>query len=593
MTEKNELSKDGSSSDTLTKKRSFKDLLKDKRSYQKRLKIALFPILAFVFTLFFYGPLDIAISNASELIFGIGDVLLNVGIFSLLLAAVLIFLIPLARRRLFNYILLLISGTTIAMYIQCYLLNFGTIKEITGDKNEIPPHILIINSLLWLALLVLPFILCKLSKRCIRPIIRYIPVLLIVLQLAGLTVTVFDKLQSEGFNRFVSIDKQKYYLSNKDIYNYSKKDNVVVFLLDRFDYDYIEAVKEKDPDFFDKLDGFTCYTNVTSEFSRTLPGANHLLTGNEDGAFSMPVNEYLDKTWTANCGKSIIEELSKNGYKVDMYANIKDFMSQENPLIQNISNADDKELKINRFLLINRMVSLSAHRYAPAAIKDLFLVYSVNDIMLDNEKYSENDSEFRKGLLSEHLSLSIDTDEKNFKFYHLTGPHAPYKLNPDGSESMIATNVTDQTMGVFSILYTIFDEMKALGIYDSSTIIITADHGDDVSAEKELTKATCIALFCKPSGSSGEKLNYDNRAVSQKNIPPMILKVAGVADYSDFGTPFDELTDDSNAVRYHYKAIVVGTSEKYVCKYEITDDAKDIKNWKLVERFDVSDSWKN
>ena len=566
----------------------------DKRSYLKRLKISVLPLLAFVFTLFFYGPLDIAISNSSEFVFGFWDVASIMGLFGILLALFLILVVPLARRRLLNNIILFFSGLTLAMYIQCYLMNYGTVKELTGDKNEIPLYILIINAVLWIIIMAIPYIACKISKRCIRPLIRVVPIVIILLQMFGLTVTTAEKISSEGFHKFISSENQKYYLSKKDIYSFSADKNVVVILLDRFDYDYILSVQKKNPTFFDRLDGFTCYTNSTSEFSRTLPGANHLLTANEEGAFLMSVDDFLDSSWTAANGSSIISRLSSDGYKVDIYADISNLMSQQNSLKEEISNIDDKELQIDPFLLISRMSSLSAYRYAPAVLKDVFSVYSVNNITLDNERYIEDDSDFYQELLSQHISLYENGgNNKSFKFYHLHGPHAPYKLNADGSSSSVPTNVTEQTMGVFSILYELFDEMKALGIYENASIIITTDHGDDVNASKELSKATCTGLFYKPSGACGNKLVYSDTAVSQKNIPSTILKEAGSENYSDYGKPIDELTDNDNTVRYHYKGIVEGTSEKYVCKYEITGDAKVFENWKLVERFDVSEQWKN
>lgn len=62
---------------------------------------------------------------------------------------------------------------------------------------------------------------------------------------------------------------------------YSPEKNTIIFLLDRLDYDYMEQVLETDPDFFAPLDGFTSFTNATSEYARTKPAANFMFTGNE------------------------------------------------------------------------------------------------------------------------------------------------------------------------------------------------------------------------------------------------------------------------------------------------------------------------
>lgn len=67
-------------------------------------------------------------------------------------------------------------------------------------------------------------------------------------------------------------DSKEYYLSTEYMETYSPEKNTIVFLLDRLDYDYMEQVLETDPDFFAPLDGFTSFTNATSEYARTKPG---------------------------------------------------------------------------------------------------------------------------------------------------------------------------------------------------------------------------------------------------------------------------------------------------------------------------------
>jgi arylsulfatase A-like enzyme len=131
--------------------------------------------------------------------------------------------------------------------------------------------------------------------------------------------------------------------------------------------------------------------------------------------------------------------------------------------------------------------------------------------------------------------------------------------------------------------------MKELGIYEDSEIIIVADHGEAVSDSRPLTKATAIGLFHKPSGSANTPLVKNTAPVSHKNIPATILKAMNVPNYSDFGTPLDEVDENADIVRYFYKSVTNSGHEAEVYKYKITGNARDFANWELIDKYDVVD----
>jgi hypothetical protein len=238
------------------------------------------------------------------------------------------------------------------------------------------------------------------------------------------------------------------------------------------------------------------------------------------------------------------------------------------------------------------MTTVSAYKYMPLALKPFYWCYS-DDINAGvyqiSTRYTIDDSALAKNL----ENISLTSESKSLKFYHLNGPHAPYFLNADGTKNEEATSCLEQTKGVFTILYNIFTQMKELGIYENSEIFIVADHGSAVSDYKPVQKATAIGLFHKPSGSSGTKLQTSAAPVSHKNIPATILKSMGVENYLDFGTPLDEVAEDAEITRYFYKSVMEKIDgrahEVKVVKYEITGNALDFKNWKIVEEYNVVD----
>ena len=138
--------------------------------------------------------------------------------------------------------------------------------------------------------------------------------------------------------------------------------------------------------------------------------------------------------------------------------------------------------------------------------------------------------------------------------------------------------------GSFRILYKLFDQLKAEGIYEDSAILILADHGSAVSDHEPVTKATTIGLFYKPAGAAGTPLQYSDAPVSHKNIPATIMKAAG-AEYAASGTPLDEVAEDAQIVRHFYKSVMVGEHESEVYVYDIIGDAKVFENWKVSHTF--------
>ena len=80
-----------------------------------------------------------------------------------------------------------------------------------------------------------------------------------------------------------------------------------------------------------------------------------------------------------------------------------------------------------------------------------------------------------------HRDISLTSDRPTFKFYHLWGAHAPFNLNEhlqitDPIWSRDGYRQTGQAE--LEITRQLLDALRQHGIYDSSTIVILADHGN-------------------------------------------------------------------------------------------------------------------
>lgn len=561
-----------------TVKARLAELWRDKRGYWKRFLIALPVMLCLCFTVLFFGPVEITASSADSLIFGLGDTALTAGLFALAVLAVSSFLLAALRGRVFNYTVSVLFASALGAYIQGNFLS-GRMGALTGDAIAWQEYTgaMAVNLAVWAIVLLAVFFLLYLNKKIWTNALRLISCLLVIMQLAGLGSILVKASQEENKKT-----PREVYLSDKELTDFSKKENILIFLLDRLDYDYIEQVLAESPDFFDRLDGFTGYTNATAEFARTRPGASFMLSGFEEGAYRMPAEEYFEKQWTAG-GRNLLADLNAAGFTVDLYGDTLGMIGSGQGFEQYVSNLSTVEEKLNYVRLLKNVLNLSFYRYAPQAMRPFFWCYTddVNrGLYPESGRYEIDEAKYAPRFAQLQL-----TDQKYFKFYHFNGPHPPYALNEDGTRTAgTETDAVRQTKGCFRILYGIFDQMKAEGIYEDSTILILADHGSAVSDHEPVTKATTIGLFYKPAGASGEKLAYSGAPVSHKNIPATVMKAAG-ADYAAYGTPLDEVAEDAQIVRHFYKSVMVGDHENEVYVYDITGDAKVFENWKVSHTF--------
>ena len=552
------------------------ELWRDKRGYWKRFLVALPVMLCLCFTVLFFGPVEITASSADSLVFGLADTALVTGIFSFAVVIVSSFLLAALRGRIFNYTASVIFAATLGSYIQGNFLS-GRMGALTGDAIAWQEYTgaMLGNLAVWAIVLLAVFFLLYLNKKIWTNALQLISCLLVVMQLAGLGSILASPQNGET-------PEKEVYLSDREITDFSKNKNVLVFLLDRLDYDYIEQVLAQDPGFFDRLDGFTSYTNAIAEFARTRPGASFMLSGFEEGAYRMPAEEYFEKQWTAG-GRNLLADLTAAGFTVDLYGDTLGMIGSGRGVEQYVSNLSTAEEKLNAVQLLKNVLNLSFYRYAPQAMKPFFWCYTddVNrGVYPESERYEIDEAKYAPRFAQLQLK-----EQNYFKFYHFNGPHPPYTLKEDGTRSAgKETDAVRQLKGSFYILYKLFDQLKAEGIYEDSAILILADHGSAVSDYEPVTKATTIGLFYKPAGAAGTPLQYSDAPVSHKNIPATIMKAAG-ADYAAYGTPLDEVVDHVDVVRHFYKSVMVGEHESEVYVYDIIGDAMVFENWKVSHTF--------
>lgn len=548
-------------------------------TYVQRLLMALPVWAALSYTFVFFGPLEMIAFSGDSLDYSYLSATPPLILAAVAICIVLAPLSALLRGKVFDVFISLVFGIVVCGYFQAAFFN-GGLGLLTGDRipwEEMTGQILL-NIGVWLFLLADVIFLLFFKREWWKPAVLFISAALIFMQAAP-TVAIYTGQYDEPQQEKGS------FLSTEGMYEFSPQNNTFVFVLDRLDYDYLQYALSINPDFLDHLDGFTCYTDAISAQARTSPALNHLLTGAWEQAYAVPTQEYYENSWTVH-GESLLTTLDNAGCDVGLYAKYSDLFAADSRHAEAVSNLATTEKELHALPFIQKILRLSAFRYAPLVLKDCFFM-DTNELNkgVFVEKtavpYAIDDVKNYLGFAQSQLVSDLDS---TLRFYHFNGTHSPFYMNADGTESEAETDLYAQITGTFKHLRQVFQKMKELGIYKNATIIITGDHGNAVYDSKPLQKATRTGIFYKPAGAENTPLTYSGAPVTTGNIPATILKAAGL-DYSAFGPALDDIAEDDQITRYYQKSVAETQNwheaELYI--YKIVGKASDFSNW-TVER---------
>lgn len=553
----------------------LKNLVHDNRTYKNRLLLSFVVNFAFVFTFLFFGPIELTSGNLDSLVFNVVDVVVAMSLVTIIALIILSALTALLKGRLFNYIVTCEFSFSLCCYIQGNFLN-GNLGLLDGDGIiwQKQASAMLLNLLLIIVIFTIPFVIYYFSKKHWPALLKFISILLVAMQLIALITILPNALNYKQNNN-------RYYLATNNMYEYSKNLNIFVFLLDRLDYSIIENITNQNPDFFKGLDGFTSYTNAISEYARTCPAANYMLTNNTN-AYRIPSRQYFEESWQR---ENVLSDISAQGYTVNVYTELASMFGNGTDANDYVHNISDERGTVNYQTLGKNFIKLSAYRYLPLVFKPFFWCYTdeINKELYNNNAIYEIDEyKYSAGINNIYLK-----NDKQFKFFHFNDSHPPFTLNEHGEKSETETTYEIQTKGSFNIVFKTIDKLKELGAYKNTAIIILGDHGIPVSDSEPVSIGPRIGLFYKPAGIEGTVLRQSKAQVSLKNIPATIAKEAGI-NYEKYGRPLDEIKESEELERFFYKSVTDGSNvEKKLYTYSIIGDASKQENWNVLNVEDV------
>ncbi len=585
--------------------------------------------LFFVFCFFLFKQIDFILNNQTE--FGIlfkeiiGWYILFVICVYVIIAGVLTVLCY-YKKTAYKYTVLVLFGFELASYAQLLFFNDSDITNVNGHVSaSILTYIL--NALVYFVIFFLPTIVyvygrkIKRSKQAevkepqqkdasktkAQPALSlYKPVIIVMgiifsMQIVG-WLTTMQKYETPAENNL-------YYFSIDEQLKLSKNDNIITFVLDRLDTDYVNEIFEKHPEDMEIFSGFTYYTDNISQYPGTFPSVLGLLSGETFDEQQSQI-EFTEKAWD---DPILFEALRANDYKVNgllnSIATFYDF-SQIQDKFDNIKKIDAKNRNVKELRFCTSVTTAALNQFAPFCLKGLFAGYITipNDCVeiKNTPDYFEktvspsSDLAFYKRLTAENVGLSAEEEQGVFSFVHLLASHNPYGYN----ENLKRTRKSDtipQTRGTFKILQEYFNQMKALGIYEDATIIVMADHGnwEKRSNIDLINDVPMAALFIKPAGEGTNTINdsstpmktNDGAQLYHANYMPTIIEVLYDGDNATNQVYYDTVkatkrsyydvinSDGVQQREYYYVRWTNMNSTFYKSKFIITGNANDKDNW--------------
>ena len=509
---------------------------KKKYGFVERILLLLPPTIFLIFTFAIYMPSSLFISNIDDFAL---DYIKIVPLIALVSVAVLVIvyiiglIIPL--KRLFYSYVLLVFSLALGFYIQGNFLNpaFNSLngKEIAWSEYKING---IISVIAWILVFVVPQVVYAIKENIMSLIVKWGSLFVTAMQLVSLVVLLLTT------HKVVSND---FAVTKNGEFELSSKNNTIMFVVDTLDASWFEDMLLPNEEYKKSLKDFTYFDDAVAGGAPTVLGIPTLLTGKIDMDASRDTSEYYKDAYESS---SLFADMQKSNCNVKLFTEFYYLDYCDKNSVDNLKMEQKYVISSRRGFMecLYKFVSFYA---MPQFLKQNFWLYSgeFNQYITleDNTSnlYKLDDAQFYQDFKEKGITTQNDKD--TFVMYHLNGAHSPYVMDENAqavpSDSI---GVDSQIRGIFKIIKEYMDELKAKGIYDSSTIIITADHGG-------------IDLYSNPAILVKERnANHDEMVVSDSKITftnvNNTIASSTLKDSSAYGENVFEV-GDKQMVRFH------------------------------------------
>ena len=433
----------------------------------------------------------------------------------------------------------LVLGFTLAIYVQYMFFN-QNVGIVDGHPFVFKEHMVLatVNIIVWAALIIIPVVVATTNKVAagagsVTPKLSAAILALHILTFAML---------------LISADKQCYHYSSvyfdySEQYTVGRGKNIILFIIDEADNKFIKELYEEGK-ISHTFDDYIIYTNTCSVYDFTNLSMLQMVT-------NYPFDNTLDAStrrelaWNQDSVKEFYDRFHQAGYKVNFFN--FDYENSEG-VIGKMDNARVFDEKNDTIQYINyknikkQSDALTAYRLLPIVLKptvDMTLVSSPDPVII----YSTNTGYYENKDFDQNMDLKLGVSENYLIIIHTKGLHMP------------DNNVETMEYCLGSVEKYI-EQMKALGVYDNASIIITADHGSHDECTGDTWAATPMFMIRAGVSESPEAKDTDKAAegptlsdapIYHTDIMPTLLYEAGLY-YGDGAPVYETKNDDQKTL---------------------------------------------
>lgn len=532
-----------------------------KSTFRENLRLEIASSLLLSFTFFFFGPLEIMLSNPLEFPFFSAADVTGLSFVSTLICFVsamgLQYLASFGGDRILKICSSVLGALGFCFYIQgnWTFTDYGRMDGTLINWKSYSQWA-VMNTVMWILIFVIVILSINYKVRYLAACTN---IMLGIVGTEALTLGILavSAAAIKPEMNYTLEGGQEFQLS-------SNKNNIIVILADGFDGQDFLPVLEEEPSFRQYFDGFTFYEDTcgTSLFSEE--SGITLLTGNQfkvGPSFKENVKEAYRDT-------DLYDILEQNHYETYLFVRDKKMIS---PLIGGqVANFSRKKESIDMSAAFQKLYKMVSFRYMPHIVKKHFW-YTYSDLYnIQGDKGSLYFNYDMYDLIHNRGVIAEETEHNIYQFYWIQGPHAPENTDRYGHKLDHLIRWTDdayidgrfeQTIGVVRMYTELISSLKQAGIYDNTTIILTADHGWDVRPNP--------CLLVKPVNAHGELAISDVPvSIIEDYMPTLKYFITGE---KNFGDTIYELEEGMERDRrfYEYTVNLNGFDRSYSARREM------------------------
>lgn len=492
------------------------------KKWKQVMPIVLLPIVSYGIL----GPFEIYCGNQKDFSYHFTDFF---GMFLMIAAVIwlgLSILVAILPDKIYKVITTLITGFGLASYLQNMFMNIK-LSEIDGSpmRWEELEDFTILNLMIWFVVIVLVCACSFIFKKYWKAISLCMSGFLCAIQLAAVISLIVTQIASAD-DRTGELQ-----MSGEKQYKVASDENIIIFVLDTFGNTQLERLLEQYPDALEGLHDFTFYNNADCHYYCTFPSMTHMFTGNEFD-FEAGSEEWLNTSWNTDRAVAFWNKVKETGYGCYLYSSDLGYVYGDiENLYGKFDNIEPLETVVDHSRLLYLLGKMSVYKFVPYIVKPYFEVLNdeFNSIVsfTDGIDVITDNGDFYSSLIKDRL----ETDQKMKKamiIQHLNGTHLPYTID-ENAMTVEESDVVRTAKGLMVIVNEYIQQMKKLGIYEKSTIMIMADHGSWAGGDPQ------PIYFIKQSGEIHEDMLVNKAPISADDFQATILNLLDLDD-SDFGT---------------------------------------------------------